>query len=92
VKTISASELKYRVESAGHESHFFTRPTMKFFGDTMRNFTVEDAGLVECGHPDSPYIVDCYVLRRKTKTHKGAQAGYFAWFNKENYARVFPKR
>lgn len=36
--TITAAELKRRVEHAGVESHFFTRRTMKFFGDTMRNY------------------------------------------------------
>jgi hypothetical protein len=36
--SMTASELKYRVESAGHEPHFFTRRTMRFFGDTMRNY------------------------------------------------------
>ena len=29
---MTASELKYRVETAGHDATFFTRSTMRFFG------------------------------------------------------------
>ena len=37
---MTASELKYQVEVSGNEPHYFTRSTMKFFGDTMRNYGV----------------------------------------------------
>lgn len=40
---MNASELKYRVETAEHAPHFFTRRTMNFFGDTMRNYGVRSA-------------------------------------------------
>jgi hypothetical protein len=35
---MTPADLKYRVELAGHERFFFTRDTMKFFGDRMRNY------------------------------------------------------
>jgi hypothetical protein len=38
VKTPTPSEIKYAVQNSPHESHFFDRKTMQFFGDTMRNF------------------------------------------------------
>lgn len=41
---MSPSELKYQVEQANSNSFFFTRKTMKFFGDTMKNYGVRDAG------------------------------------------------
>ena len=39
---MTPSELKYHVEATG--SKFFSHRTMRFFGDTMRNFAVFDAG------------------------------------------------
>lgn len=33
---MTPSELKYQVEQTG--SNFFDRKTMKFFGDTMKNY------------------------------------------------------
>ena len=56
---MNASELKYRHESNHPDSYFFTRKTMSFFGDTMKNFGVYSAG---------PY----WVLYRKAPTSKGA--------------------
>lgn len=43
---LTASELKYRVTQTRHDSHFFDRATLKFFGDTMRNFAVDEAAPV----------------------------------------------
>ena len=37
-KRMTPSELKYNVEETG--SHYFERSSMKFFGDTMRNYGV----------------------------------------------------
>ena len=38
---MTPSELKYNVEKTG--SVFFTRDSMKFFGDTMKNYRVRAA-------------------------------------------------
>lgn len=47
---MTPSELKYLLESAaesrGLESHFFDRKTMRFFGDTMRNFGVRAVSIL----------------------------------------------
>jgi hypothetical protein len=40
---MTASELKAQVEANGHEPHFFTRNTMRFFGDRMANYGVREA-------------------------------------------------
>jgi len=37
VRAPSPSQIKARVESGDHR-YFFTRDTMRFFGDSMRNF------------------------------------------------------
>jgi len=36
----TASQLKAAVEAAGHSPYFFTRETMRLFGDTMQNYGV----------------------------------------------------
>lgn len=41
---MTPSELKYQVESHNPDSHFFSRGTMKYWGDSMRNYGVRDAG------------------------------------------------
>lgn len=71
---MTTSELKYHVEQAGHESYFFTRKTMKFFGDTMRNYGVRDAG-------------DCWELYRKHPVKHGLKNS--AYFDKVTFNRVF---
>ena len=38
MRTPTPSDIKHAVRAAPHESHFFDRKTMQFFGDTMRNF------------------------------------------------------
>jgi len=72
-KAIMPSELKYQVEQAGHDSHFFTRKTMKFFGDTMRNY-----GVRHCG--------DMWELYRKKPVNHGLQSS--AYFCKFTFKRI----
>lgn len=81
---MTASELKYRVESAGKDPHFFERSTMKFFGDTMRNYGVRDAGEIKTVSGD---MVPAWELYRRRAVKHGLKAS--AYFNKETFARVF---
>ena len=37
---MTPSQLKFHVQQTQTEKHFFDRETMKFFGDTMKNFGV----------------------------------------------------
>jgi hypothetical protein len=82
---MTISELKARVEDTG--SLFFTRSTMKFFGDTMRNFS--------CGTKPIE-IVDfygakrqVYAIWRKKATKIGTDRVYY--FDAETFKRVSPQ-
>ena len=52
--TMNASELKRKVESAGREPYFFTRSSMKFFGDTMRNYGAREKIIKTYDCPAAP--------------------------------------
>jgi len=84
---MNASELKYQVESRGTESHYFTRSTMRFFGDTMRNYgvrqTVIIANLTESRR-------DVWELYRKRPVKENNQSS--AYFAVDTFKRVFEKR
>lgn len=67
----TASDLRGFVDATG--SHFFDRSSMKFFGDTMRNYGVRDAG----------YAWELY--RRKAVKHGLKNS---AFFDKVTFARV----
>ena len=71
---MTSSELKHQVEQAGNEPYFFTRKTMKFFGDTMRNYGVRLSG-------------DNWELYRKKPVKHGLSRS--AYFDKKTFKRVF---
>ena len=83
---MNASELKYQVERAGHDSHFFTRESMRFFGDRMSNYGVRDAGTVKTNMGETAPAWELY--RRRPVKH-GLKAS--AYFHKETFARIFPE-
>lgn len=88
----TASDLKYYVESAGHESHFFTRKTMSFFGDTMRNYGVRKTEILTIYDDEGNYagpegrIVEVYELYRKQAVKHGLKSS--AYFNAKTFQRV----
>lgn len=57
-KKLSVAEIKSAAEANG--SFFFTRDTMKFFGDTMKSFAtiLDDNGATILYRKPSAYIVD----------------------------------
>jgi hypothetical protein len=80
----TASDLKYYVEQSGHESHFFTRKTMSFFGDTMRNYGVRKTTVTTAYDADGNYVggdgvdIEVYELyRRNTVKHGLKDSAYF---------------
>lgn len=79
---MTPSELKYHVEQAGHDSYFFTRKTMKFFGDTMRNYGVCEATITTRSGQKT-----VWELYRKRPVLHGMQSS--AYFDQTTYARVF---
>jgi hypothetical protein len=64
------SEIKYRNEEGG--GYFFSHETMRFFGDTMKNFAVDYS------------VGKVYVYRRKAGTKAGPNLGERRLFNPEN--------
>jgi len=70
-------ELKYRVSATG--SLFFDRDSMRFFGDTMRNYGVRDGGTID-GMP-------VWELYRRRAVKHGLKSS--AYFDKVTFERVF---
>ncbi len=81
---MTPAELKAAVEAAGHEPHFFTRQTMRFFGDTMRNYGVR-AKPVEVTRYDGSKAT-CWELYRKRPVKHGLCAS--AYFECGTFQRV----
>ena len=75
---MTPSELKYQIEQAGHDPHFFTRSTMRFFGDTMRNYGVRKA--IINGR-------DAWELYRKRPVKHGLRNS--AYFDAVTFQRIF---
>ncbi len=84
MKTITASELKSRVEDARHDSHFFTRQTMRFFGDTMRNYGVR--GPIKF-KPHGGAVCEVWELFRRRAVKHGLHSS--AYFRTDTYAQTF---
>jgi len=73
---MTASELKYRVEQAGHSPYMFSRDAMKFFGDTMSNFGVRSKPVTVETYSGGQY--QCWELyRRRPVKHKNQGSFYF---------------
>lgn len=89
---MSPSELKYHVENTGKDSYFFDRKTMKFFGDSMRNFGVRSTVVKSNYDVDGDWAgeegvdVECWELYRKHPVKCGNKSS--AYFAKSDYRRV----
>lgn len=69
---MNASELRYQIESTGREPHFFSRKTMHFFGDTMRNFGVRKVWIESDGK-----MIDAWELYRRRPVKHGIQSSHY---------------
>lgn len=90
----SASDLKYAVENAGYETHFFDRKSMKFFGDTMRNYGVRKAVIKTNWDNEGNYSHEgvektVYELYRRRPVKAGNQKS--AYFDMETFKVVHEK-
>jgi len=74
---MTASELKHNVENIGKCDIFFDRSTMKFFGDTMKNYGV-------CS--DILDSVPVWVLYRKRAVKNNLRSS--TYFTKDTFKRV----
>lgn len=85
---MTPSELKYRIEQAGTNPHFFTRKTMKFFGDTMKNYRVRETTIrTRTGASGYSRV---YELYRRRPVNGGLKTS--AYFDTETLKKVFPVR
>jgi len=101
---MTPSELKYHVTNNNQESHFFTRSSMKFFGDTMANYGVRSAvvntnydanGMWVGEHVgsvvgESGVPVEVWELYRKRPVKHGLSSSVY--FRKTDFSRVHPSR
>jgi hypothetical protein len=71
---MTPSELKYQHESHNPESFYFTRKTMSFFGDTMKNYGVRS------------HCENTWELYRKTPVKHGLTNS--AYFSKLDFKKV----
>lgn len=76
---MNASELKYHVENTG--SYFFTKETMRFFGDTMRNYGVRKTIVQYDGQSK-----EVYELYRRHPVKFGNQES--AYFDTITFERI----
>lgn len=87
------SDLKQAVEQRGTESHFFTRKTMSFFGDTMRNYGVRLTTINTNYDAEGNYVgkdgveIPVYELYRKHAVKHGLADS--AYFDAISFKRVF---
>lgn len=80
---MTPAELKTHVEQ-GQDRFFFTRDTMRFFGDTMRNYGVRSKP-VQVTTPSGD-TVTCWELYRKRPVKHGMQRS--AYFAVDTFKRV----
>ena len=84
---MTPSELKYQVEIHGEEPHFFDRKSMKFFGDSMRNYGVRKATITT--NLREPHT-EVWELYRKRPVLHGLSSS--AYFRADTFARCFKER
>lgn len=82
---MNASQLKKKILKADPENHFFDYKTMRFFGDTMRNFGVKET-VINTWTGDK---VEVYELYRKNPVRTGLKASHY--FDKKTFERRFEK-
>lgn len=82
---MTASELKANIEANGHKHYFFDKKTMKFFGDTMKNYGVRSAKIDTWSYG----TVECWELYRKRPVKHGLQKS--AFFDKKTFQRMLKK-
>ena len=71
---MTPSELKFHVEQTRSDSYYFSKDTLNFFGDTMKNYGVRSAGKY-------------WELYRKRPVKNGLQAS--AYFDKKTFKQVY---
>lgn len=83
---MTSSELKSKVEASGIETHFFDYKTMRFFGDTMRNYGVREETIDTYSEKNVPV----YELYRRRAVKHGLKDS--AYFRRDTFEQVFRER
>ena len=73
---MTLSDLKYHTKDT--DPYFFTRSTMKFFGDTMRNYGVRGNTI------DG---IEVWELHRKKPSGQGLTGSHY--FRKDNFEQIY---
>jgi len=81
---MTPARLRALVEEAGREPYFFTRETMRFFGDTMANYSVSREPVTFQTY--SGETVTCWELCRKRPVKHGLRSP--AYFDVETFHKV----
>jgi len=84
IHNMNKHTLKQRVTETG--SYFFTRDTMRFFGDTMANYSLASKPVTITDRKGNAVVA--WELRRKRPVKHGLQSP--AYFRTVDFARVFP--
>ena len=77
---MTPSELKANILAHDHDSHYFDRKTMQFFGDTMRNYGVLKTEIEG---------VAVWELYRKRPVKHGLKSS--AFFSTTDFQQVFER-
>lgn len=80
---MTKSELKSRVDETG--SHFFDHDSMRFFGDSMANYTVSGPKPIVDSRKRCRLV---FELARRRPVKNGVKSS--AYFDAETFERVFP--
>lgn len=78
---MTPSELKQHVLASGDNPHFFDYKTLRFFGDTMRNYGVRTATITTVHG-----TAEVWELYRKQPVKHGLKAS--AYFDRVTFSRV----
>jgi len=84
----TASDLKYMVRISGNSRYFFDRKSMKFFGDTMKNYGVRKARINAYGENGEIITVEAWELYRRQPVKGGLQSS--AYFDPQTFKRIHP--
>lgn len=81
------SDLRGFVEN-GSDSHFFDRDTMRFFGDTMKNYGIRHhAGVIDRSGDHHFGVIELY--RRKPVMNGLSRSAWFALDGQDSCRRIF---
>ena len=90
----TSSDLRAFVENAKHDSHFFSRQTMRFFGDTMANYGVRRVTIRVRYDTNGDYVsadgveIEAFELYRRRPVKAGNQKS--AYFRADTFRQTFP--